>query len=194
MKAKRIWVLTVILALGVSCNNNDNFVPKPHAYPKMILPKKSYQKVDFKGAPYQFEIPAYGALTEDERNIGKYWYNVNFPSFDATLHLTYYPFVNWEQYDSMVADTRSLVNKHIQKAEDIIEDPLENYNPNIHGLVFHIEGHTASNLNFYATDSARHFLRGALYFNKKTQPDSIAPAFEFLWKDVQHALKTFSWK
>ena len=129
MKVNRIWVLTVILALGVSCNNNDNFVPKPHAYPKMILPQKSYQKVDFKGAPYQFEIPDYGVLTEDERNSGKYWYNVNFPSFDATLHLTYYPFKNWEQYDSMVADTRSLVNKHIQKAEDIIEDPLENYNP-----------------------------------------------------------------
>jgi gliding motility-associated lipoprotein GldD len=114
--------------------------------------------------------------------------------FDATLHLTYYPFSSWAQYDSMVADTRSFVNKHIQKAEDIIEDPLENYNPNLHGLVFHIEGQTASNLNFYATDSTRHFLRGALYFNQKTQPDSIAPAFEFLWKDVQHALKTFKWK
>jgi len=187
-------VFWLILLMAVSCNSNENFVPKPHGYPRMDLPKKAYKPAGFQDAPYEFEIPQYSMVTEDERNSGKYWYNVVFPSFDATLHLTYYPFKNWDQYDSMVSDTRSLVNKHIQKAEDIIEDPLENYNANLHGLVFHIEGHTASNLNFYATDSSKHFLRGALYFNKKTEPDSIAPAFEFLWKDVQHALKTFNWK
>jgi gliding motility-associated lipoprotein GldD len=183
-----------LVVLIAACGSEDSFVPKPHAYPRMSLPEKSYQIVDFKQAPYSFEIPKYAAIIEDKQNVNKSWYNIHFPMFDATLHLTYYPFSSWAQYDSMVADTRSLVNKHIQKAEDIIEDPLENYNPNLHGLVFHIEGQTASNLNFYATDSARHFLRGALYFNQKTQPDSIAPAFEFLWKDVQHALKTFKWK
>jgi len=194
MKTPRNWVLLAWSVLFFACNNNDNFVPKPHAYPKMELPSKLYKVANFEYAPYNFEIPAYSVITEDERNKGRYWFNVNFPSLDATLHLTYYSFTSWDQYDSMVADTRSLVNKHIQKAEDIIEDPVENYNSDLHGLVFHIEGHTASNLNFYATDSARHFLRGALYFNKKTQPDSIAPAFEFLWKDVQHALTTFEWK
>lgn len=185
-------IFTALLLIMGSCGE-ESFVPKPYAYPRMSLPEKRYHQGDFKNAPYQFEIPDYSVVLEDDRHAGKYWYNVHFPSFDATLHLTYYPFSKWSQYDSMLADTRSLVNKHIQKAEDIIEDPLENYNPKLHGLVFHIEGHTASNLNFYATDSVAHFLRGALYFNKKTQPDSIAPAFEFLWKDVQHALKTFSW-
>lgn len=192
---RNVPILGLFLAVLISaCGTDDSFVPKPHAYPRMSLPEKSYQIGDFKKAPYRFEIPVYAAIIKDNQNVNKHWYNIYFPEFDATLHLTYYPFSNWAQYDSMVADTRSLVNKHIQKAEDIVEDPLENYNPDLHGLVFHIEGQTASNLNFYATDSTQHFLRGALYFNQKTQSDSIAPAFEFLWKDVQHALKTFTWK
>jgi gliding motility-associated lipoprotein GldD len=181
------------LVMLFSCNSKDNFTPKPHAFPRMVFPEKQYQDAPLKAAPFQFEIPVYSAMVEDPRNIGKHWYNLVFPSFDATLHLTYYPFNRWEQFDSMVSDTRSLVNKHIQKAEDIIEDPVENYNPNIHGLVFHIDGHTASNMNFYVTDSVKHFVRGALYFNQKTDSDSIAPAFEFLWKDVQHAFKSFKW-
>jgi gliding motility-associated lipoprotein GldD len=194
MKIKSVWIFGIWILGWSSCDSRDTYTPKPHAYPKMNFPEKNYVRPSFSQSPYSFEIPVYGTVLEDPRNEGKHWYNIFFPSFDATLHLTYYPFKNWSQFDSMVSDTRSLVNKHIQKAEDIIEDPIENYHSGIHGLVFHIEGHTASNLNFYLTDSVQHFVRGALYFNQKTDSDSIAPAFDFLWKDVQHAIKSFQWK
>ena len=178
----------------VSCGGDDNYVPKPHAFPKIELPSKVYTSAHIEGSPYEFEIPQYAKISEDVRNKGKHWYNVDFPQYNATLHMTYYPFSKWADFDSMVNDTRSLVNKHLQKAEDIIEDPVELYNPKLHGVIFHIEGNTASNLNFYVTDSTRHFLRGALYFNVQTEPDSIMPVFKFLEKDVQHVLKTMSWK
>lgn len=86
------------------------------------------------------------------------------------------------------------MNKHLQKAEDIIEEPVSNFNPKVQGLVFHIQGNTATNLNFFTTDSSKHFLRGALYFNKQTQSDSIYPVFQFLEKDVNELLKSFEWK
>lgn len=188
-------ILGVFVLWGmVSCGGDDNYVPKPHAFPKIELPSKVYSTAKISGSPYEFEIPQYARISEDARNRGKHWYNVDFPQLNATLHMTYYPFSNWADYDSMVNDTRSLVNKHLQKAEDIIEDPVEMYNPQLHGVIFHIEGNTASNLNFYVTDSARHFLRGALYFNVQTEPDSIMPVFKFLEKDVQHVLKTIKWK
>jgi gliding motility-associated lipoprotein GldD len=82
----------------------------------------------------------------------------------------------------------------LQKAEDIVEEPVSNYNAKVHGLVFRIHGNTATNLNFFTTDSSRHFLRGALYFNKQTQTDSIYPVFQFLEKDVNELLKSFEWK
>lgn len=183
----------VLIAIMVFACGEEKFVPKPHGYPRMILPKKEYQNDEMKG-PYHFEKPVYSIISEDENNAGKNWYNIDFEPFNATLHLTYYPFTRWEQYDSMIADTRSLVYKHIQKAEDIVEDPVSNYNKDLKGLVFHIQGNTASNLNFYLTDSSQHFLRGALYFNGRTNADSIAPAFNYLWADVQHLFKTFKWE
>ncbi len=195
MKNRLKLVLGISVFWGmVSCGGDDNYVPKPHAFPKIELPEKVYKAAVIAGSPYEFEIPQYAKISEDARNRGKHWYNVDFPELNATLHMTYYPFSNWADYDSMVNDTRSLVNKHLQKAEDIVEDPVELYNPKLHGVIFHIEGNTASNLNFYVTDSAKHFLRGALYFNVQTEPDSIMPVFKFLEKDVQHVLKTIKWK
>ena len=195
MKNRLKLVLGISVFWGmVSCGGDDNYVPKPHAFPKIELPEKVYKTAVIAGSPYEFEIPQYAKISEDARNRGKHWYNVDFPELNATLHMTYYPFSNWADYDSMVNDTRSLVNKHLQKAEDIVEDPVELYNPKLHGVIFHIEGNTASNLNFYVTDSAKHFLRGALYFNVQTEPDSIMPVFKFLEKDVQHVLKTIKWK
>jgi gliding motility-associated lipoprotein GldD len=60
--------------------------------------------------------------------------------------------------------------------------------------MFDIEGNTATNLNFYITDSMQHFLRGALYFNSQASADSTAPVFERMRKDVGHLIQTFRWK
>ena len=197
MKKNRAFLLTLGWMMGlivaISSCGEESFVPKPHGFPRMFLPEKSYQRSALENAPYQFEIPAYSQISEDENNTGKHWYNLDFQPLNANLNLTYYPFEKREKYDSMISDTRSLVDKHIQKAEDISEDPVSNYNPDLEGLVFHIQGNTASNLNFYLTDSVQHFVRGALYFNGRTNLDSIQPAFDFLWQDVQHMFKTFKW-
>ncbi|NBV36927.1 MAG: hypothetical protein EBR94_06630 [Bacteroidetes bacterium] len=122
------------------------------------------------------------------------WYNLQFPSLDVTLHLTYYKFNQWNLFDSLIYDTRKLVNKHIQKADDIVERPTQFLNPAAKGLVFSIQGNTATNFNFYVTDSTSHFLRGALYFNNHTESDSIAPVYQFVEADVLHLIKTLKWK
>jgi gliding motility-associated lipoprotein GldD len=93
-----------------------------------------------------------------------------------------------------VQDTRKLVNKHLQKADDILEEPVSSKNGKAKGLVFRIEGNTATNYNFYLTDSSSNFVRGALYFNSKTEQDSIAPIYQFMKSDIEHIIRTFNWK
>ena len=193
-KQTKINLYLLSLILLFSCSGDGNYVPKPHAYPRMIFPEKKYALFHPKNCPFVFKLPTYSQVREDERSRKLFWYNVEFPTYQATLHLTYYKFNDWAGFDSMVADTRSLVNKHLQRAEDILEDPIENYNPNLHGVMFHIQGNTASNLNFYVTDSVQHFVRGALYFNEQTENDSILPVYHFLQKDVEQLLKTFKYK
>lgn len=195
MKILKVSLLLSAITI-VACGDSQSYVPKPRAYPRLNLPEAAYKKFDSAGIPYAFEIPVYSAMEKDTLNIytrQPYWFNLNFKPFNATLHLTYHRFNNWIQYDSMVNDARKMVNKHIQRAEDIIEEPLW-ISDKVKGMMFEIEGNTATNINFYLTDSLHHFMRGALYFNAHASSDSTAPVFERMKTDVSHLIKTFRWK
>lgn len=124
MKILTASVLVLIATLS-ACGGSDTYVPKPRAFPKLLLPEMSYRKFDSAGIPYAFEIPAYSAMEKDTLNVytrQPNWFNLNFKPFNATLHITYYRFESPREFDSLVDDTRKLVNKHIQRAEDIIEE------------------------------------------------------------------------
>lgn len=193
-----IHTCILIVAVGIAaCGGGENYVPKPKGFPRMEFPAKKYTAVARPGVPYQFEMPEYCVLKQDTGSEGQVrtgWNNLVFTPFNATLHLTYYKFNGWAFYDSLVQDTRKLVNKHLQKADDILEEPVSSENGKAKGLVFRIEGNTATNYNFYLTDSSSHFVRGALYFNSKTEQDSIAPIYQFMKSDIEHLIRTFNWK
>jgi gliding motility-associated lipoprotein GldD len=62
-------------------------------------------------------------------------------------------------------------------------------------MLFDIRGlGVASTYQFYLTDSIRHFVRGALYFDGPPNNDSLAPVIEFLKLDIDHLLNTFKWR
>jgi gliding motility-associated lipoprotein GldD len=82
---------------------------------------------------------------------------------------------------------------HTKKADYINEPEFHTAN-NVHGLFYDVGGNAASALQFYATDSHKHFLRGALYFDVTPNVDSLRPVNEFLRKDIEHFIQTLSWK
>lgn len=186
----------MLCLLFAACGGVD-YVPKPHAYPRVAFPERTYRMFDTAEAAYKFEMPAYARMLKDTNGVYTRepgWFNMYFQPFNATLHITYHRFNGWQQFDSLVNDTRKLVNKHIQRAEDITEIPFLSQENKVSGMIFDIQGNTATNFNFYLTDSSRHFFRGALYFNQQTNPDSIAPVFEFIRKDMDHLINSFRWK
>ena len=65
---------------------------------------------------------------------------------------------------------------------------------NVSGIVFIMEGPVASPYQFFITDSTKHFLRGALYVNAPTKPDSLKPIYDFLKDDVTRLINSFSWQ
>ena len=67
-------------------------------------------------------------------------------------------------------------------------------NEKVYGLVFDIAGNTASSVQFYLTDSTKHFMRGALYFNERTNVDSVSPVLTYLKKDILHMIETLKWE
>ena len=60
-------------------------------------------------------------------------------------------------------------------------------------MVYDYQGTTATALQFYLTDSANHFFRGALYFDTEVN-DSILPVSNFLQEDIKFLIESFQWK
>ena len=90
-------------------------------------------------------------------------------------------------------DSRDLVYKHTIKANAIDETVIHTHNK-VYGVMYDIGGNAASNFQFYATDSVRHFIRGSLYFNAAPEADSLKPVVDFIKKDVKHLIQTLQWK
>jgi gliding motility-associated lipoprotein GldD len=64
----------------------------------------------------------------------------------------------------------------------------------VHGMYFQLGGNVATANQFFLTDTTRHFLRGALYFNATPNADSLQPMSRFLQEDVRHLINTLRWR
>jgi hypothetical protein len=64
----------------------------------------------------------------------------------------------------------------------------------VHGVFFDIGGNTATAKRFFVSDSVKHFLVGALYFDVAPNEDSLRIVNQFLQEDMQHLINTFQWK
>jgi len=188
----RILYLTgFLLLLALACT--EQYTPKPRGYFRIDFPEKAYRSFD-SAFPYAFEYPVYAAIESDSSMMAEpWWINIRYRPFNATLHLSYK--VIRGNLAGYLEDARTLVNKHIPKASAITQREFADPGTGVYGLVYEIRGaDAASPCQFYLTDSATAFVRGALYFNQQPNNDSLAPVIDFLKKDIEHMINTFRWK
>jgi len=187
-----------ILAIGLLCCitacENEAYVPKPRGYFRLALPNHSYQSFK-KQCPYAFEFSTQALAMQSKSRFNEpCWYNIEYPSFNATIHLSYKAIEQDSAFETYTEDARSFVYKHTVKASGIEEHVYANAETKSFGIVYTLEGNTASPLQFYVTDSTRHFLRGALYFNQVPNEDSLKPVIAFLNRDIEHLVETVVWE
>lgn len=188
------FILIIALSAAfVSCDEDEEiFSPKPRGYFRINFPEKKYRVYD-SICPYKFEIPVYAQMKQDKHNGAEpCWLNLEFPKYKATVHLSYKE-VN-KNIATYLEDSHNFANKHQVKATGLDEIAVIRDSAKVYGLVFDIEGNTASSVQFYLTDSTRHFLRGALYFNSIPNIDSLRIVVDFIKKDILHLINTTSWK
>ncbi len=186
-----LFSIFVIIFL-ISCNGREINNPKPRGYFRIDLPKKSYVKFSA-DCPYSFEYPVYARVEKDtDANTQPYWYNIQFPTMKATIHLSYRKIEN--NLMKILEDCRALVYKHTVKADAIDDNMIQDKKRNLYGLTYDIKGDAASAYQFILTDSVTCVVRGALYFNVPPNKDSIAPVLAFVKQDIKHMLQTFEWK
>lgn len=183
----------MILVLGCEAN----YTPKPKGYYRIDFPEKSYSTFTSLDCPFSFEIPTYAIVIKDTVYTegvpeSPCWLNIGFPDFNGQIHLSYKD-LKHNRLADVLEDMHKLTSKHIPKANSITETPIQTRN-NVSGLLYEVGGDAASAIQFYLTDSSRHFIRCALYFYSPPNADSIEPVVEFVREDILHMIDTWRWE
>jgi gliding motility-associated lipoprotein GldD len=210
MNNKYSGLILVFFFLLLACNSN--FTPKPRGYFKIDFPEHQYQTFIQADFPYTFEYPTYATVTNEYDSTGQnpYWINIDFPGYAGRIYISYkgvnsstiYKIKTATGYkDSIVRNSFDLLReeaykmtyKHSIKASGIVDSFFVNPQGSS-GVYFYVAGEAATSKQFYLTDTARHFLRGALYFDATPNSDSISVVSEFLEKDIKHLIHTLKWQ
>lgn len=194
---KTSFTLIIFLTLMVAACNSE-YVARPRGYFRIELPKHQYRVFDQPGFPYTFEYPVYGQIVQDslffeEKAENPYWINIDFPELGGRVHLSYKE-IGSNKFDSLVNDAFTMSYKqHTYRASAI--QPVEFSTPTgTGGVYFNLKGNAATSNQFFATDSVKHFLRGALYFSATPNADSLKPVNDFLRTDIEHLIETLRWR
>ncbi len=179
-------------ALMAGCTRD--YQPKPKGYNRLILPEPAYQ-LSPDTLPYQFEYSKHSRFLRDTSWVSdKHWVEIYYPELKATIHVTYKR-VNRNQklLKEFLDDAYVLTAKHQIKAYAIDETIVKTPDGKT-AVIAELDGEVPSQFQFTMTDSSRHFIRGALYFNVRVQNDSLQPAIEYMKKDVMHLVNTLRWR
>jgi gliding motility-associated lipoprotein GldD len=193
------YITAFLLFLIIASCRPTVYPPKPAGYYRIDTPAShQYKLFDRPGFPFTFEYPEYSEIADDTifqnmKEKNPYWINIIIPSLGGVINVTYKEFSSRKKYDSLVADAYGLSFFHHEKA-DYIEPIFFSSMSGTSGIIYNLGGNVASKYQFTATDSIRHFMRGALYFDVTPNADSLKPATDFLEKDIEHLLATLKWK
>jgi len=196
---KNYFYLIIISCIIIFCSclrEEPVPTPKPFGYMRVDLPQKQYVLLDTI-YPFKFKYPVYTKLVpyngKSKEEDAKYWFNLSIPSFNAYLYFTYKEIKN--DLPDLREDSRTFVIKHIPKSSNIQEIEINVPEHKVYGILYDIQGsEVASPIQFFVTDSFKHYLRVALYFNNIPNNDSLKPIIDFLKIDIDTLINSLTWK
>ena len=192
VRIPRFKYLLLLILVCFQSGCRERTVPKPRGYFRIDFPIKEYRQYDTI-CPFAFEYPVYGQISYDVgKNSEPCWFNIEFPLYKAIIHFSYKP-VNMN-LEAILKEAYDYAYSHSIKADAITEQPWQNPENKVYGILYNIKGNTASSIQFFLTDSTKNFLRGALYFSAEPNTDSLAPVIQFFREDIIHLVETFKWK
>ncbi|WP_297334153.1 gliding motility lipoprotein GldD [Flavobacterium sp.] len=177
--------LFAVSATFVSCK--EDAVPKPKALLRLDYPIEDYVMYSGK-CPFTFAFNSQAIIS----NKGNCNFTLQYPRMKATIYLTYKPVEG--NLEMLLRDAQKLTYEHVIKADAIQELPFVNDMQNVYGMFYQVGGDAATNAQFYATDSTRHFLTGSMYFYARPNYDSLMPAASYIKDDMRNLMETLKWR
>lgn len=188
MKKTRFGVAVAMLCGILTISScKEEVLPKPKAQLRLEYPAPEYESIET-DCPYGFEKSSDTEL----RINNKCWVNIDYPKLKASINMTYRPVDG--NLKELFLEAEKLTFNHTIKADGISSAPYVNKDKEVYGSVFEVTGNAASPIQFHVTDSIRHFITGAVYFNVQPNYDSIKPAINYLQKDIIRMIESMEWK
>jgi gliding motility-associated lipoprotein GldD len=181
----KFFAILFVFTILTSCEE-ESTLPKPTGFLRLKYPKATYKKAVT--VPYEFETNKIANVKVN----GKYWMKIEYPKLKASIDITYRPVNN--NVIELLKESEKLTTKHAIKADAIYYDAFENESEKVYGKLSNVTGNAASSLQFHLTDSTKHFLTGAVYFNTQPNYDSIYPAIKYIEKDIIRLMNTAKWR
>lgn len=175
----------VVFSCFVACKKET--LPKPAGQLRLEYPIATYAAFE-NHCPFTFSMNENSEIKEDKA-CG---FEIKYPKMNATIFITYKS-VNGN-IDKLLRDAQKLTYGHVIKADGILEQPYSNKEKKVYGMFYQVNGNAATNSQFYATDSVKHFVTGSVYFYVKPNYDSIMPAADYIKNDMQTLMETLKWK
>lgn len=200
----RIWLWAILVSLAIALftfgwwksEQESEFSPKPKGYNRILLPKNEYQPLP-DSFPYFFEYSKEAIIRPDSSHLAeRYWIHVIYPKLGRSeIQITYKNISDnpAKKLAELINDSHRLASKHLYRAEALKYYEYKNAQ-NLPVLAIGFEGEIPSHLQFYTTDSVKHFLRAAIYFRTANDNDSLAPVIDFVKKDMLRMIATQKFK
>ena len=187
----KFLIFNLAVLAFASCGKTNT--PKPYGYYRITTPDTSY--VDFASQypqfPYDFALSRNAQVQRRNEPGEQYWINLYYPALRATIHCSYKPVRN--NLRELTEDALEFVYRNASHASAIPEREYAHPEADVYGVLFDLEGNTASSCQFFLTDSTRHFFRASVYCNCPPNADSLAPVYEYLRRYVIRLVETFRW-
>jgi gliding motility-associated lipoprotein GldD len=179
-----LWASSLLFAVACS----EDYQPKPEGYFRIGVPTTTYEPANT-GCAYTFSKNTQ-ATWVPKKNC---WGDLKYPTIRATIQFTYKRIENENDLQLVLKEAQDLAYKHTVAAQGIGEKLYSNPEKNIHGILYNMQGNSASSSQFFVTDSTTHFLRGVLYFYSTPNADSLKPVNEFMQAEMVQLIESIEW-
>ena len=170
--------------------NSSNIDIRPNGYIRIEIPHDSLIELNSKSLnlPFSFAHSSEGNWI-DKSELG--WGDIFYPFCNGRIQITYKKIQN--NLSTLINDAHNMTFKHSIVADGINLSLYIDSDRNINGILFSLRGNAASRVQFFATDSLNHFLRGSAYVYAQPNPDSLKPIDAFLEGEILNIMNSLKW-
>lgn len=178
--------IAFLLAFSLFLASCEEKYPKPKALLRLDYPPSEYDTLREAGCPFMFLKNKRVSINKENCNL-----QLSYKAMKATVYLNYRDVHG--NLKQLLQDAQKLTYEHVAKASNISERVYENAESKVYGVVYKVKGNAASQIQFYVTDSIKHFMLGSLYFYATPNYDSIYPAVATIERDINKLVESLRW-